>query len=132
MVAQGWLAASGGFFGRLGWHIAISVTLSGAVTAGVLWWVTRSWLVALVALLASLGLGISTGFWDVSFPIFGWHPVIAGALFIWAIRRRLTPPPMWVCKVCYYDLRGLGDEAERCPECGAKVDRGPAQGGNPE
>lgn len=62
----------------------------------------------------------SPGFWPVVYVVI--YPALAWALYrsrLPFVRRALRDMGYELCEECGYWLRGLGDKAANCPECGA-------------
>lgn len=109
--------------------IFIWLALPSLGAGGALWAMTRSWLVGLVPVVASIGAFGAAYF---SRTLFGsrnaeafllgetWIVVVLVAMFAWAfIERRRPPASDGMCKGCGYDLSG--NVSGVCPECGEPV-----------
>jgi hypothetical protein len=101
--------------------LVTSIAVVAAISAGILWSITRSWRVGLSVVAGTLGAWwvehVQWPIWVVYLsPMIIWHTPVAGALIWWGLHQRLTQRPEWACGGCGYDLRGLTQDV--CPECG--------------
>ena len=85
------------------------------------------------AVLGWLGLSGQTlaynwAFAIVSFLAWPYSAWVYRSLYIQPIRRAMRDHGYDLCVGCGYELRGLGDEVERCPECGEKREAMPGAG----
>ncbi len=109
---------STGSLGNFDHEISIVLIVSAALTVALLVGLTRS---TRVALITSIPVLVYTAEWvtDIAVPLSDhlWHPIVIGALILWAVPKRIHPFPAHACQSCGYDLRGL-EPATKCPECG--------------
>ncbi len=55
-----------------------------------------------------------------------WSAWVYKHLYVKAMRRAIAEAGGALCVECGYDLKGLGEGIERCPECGNRCDTGAA------
>ena len=60
----------------------------------------------------------------LSWPYSAW---VYRTLYVKPVRRVMRDHGYDLCIACGYDLRGLGDKVERCPECGSWREAMPEQ-----
>lgn len=103
-------------------RLHIAAVLTTALSAAVLWLVTRSPLVSAVSVAAAaFGWAFETrlGFWPPFYSFTNpmvWNGALFAMVLFVALRRRGRIIDPGACTACGYDLRGLSTRA--CPECG--------------
>ena len=55
----------------------------------------------------------------VCFLVWPYSAWVYRTMYIKPVRRAMRDHGYVLCIECGYELRGLGDETERCPECGS-------------
>ncbi|MGP1310022.1 MAG: hypothetical protein ACTS27_07495 [Phycisphaerales bacterium] len=79
---------------------------------------------------AAGGGGLGSAWWYWTIPMLGpvFQGVFGAVLYFRAgpIARRLAPTGVRLCRECGYDIKGV--TGERCPECGAALQRSQSAG----
>ncbi len=121
LIRVGAIKSSSGPLGNFGHVLMLMLILSCLITSALLMLMTRSRRVLVLTLIPAIAF---TASWVFGFALPWvdaiWHIVVIGALMLWAVPKRIHPPPRFpahACQRCGYDLRGL-ENTGKCPECG--------------